>query len=46
MEAYLRQGDLPADTDVRAFLENLALDALLRGSRSCQPRPDEGGHVV
>jgi tetratricopeptide (TPR) repeat protein len=29
MEAYLRQGDLPADADVRAFLENLALDALL-----------------
>ena len=30
MEAYLRQGDLPADGEVRAFLENLALDALLR----------------
>ena len=29
MEAYLRQGDLPADTEVRAFLENLALDTLL-----------------
>ena len=29
MEAYLQRGDLPADTDVRAFLENLALDALL-----------------
>ena len=29
MEAYLRQGDLPADAEVRAFLENLALDALL-----------------
>ena len=29
MEAYLRQGALPADTEVRAFLENLALDALL-----------------
>ncbi|HZB31527.1 MAG TPA: CHAT domain-containing protein [Streptosporangiaceae bacterium] len=30
MGAYLRQGDLPADAEVRAFLENLALDALLR----------------
>ena len=30
MEAYLRQGDLPADTDVRKFLENLALDTLLQ----------------
>ncbi len=30
METYLRHGDLPADTDVRAFLENLALDALLQ----------------
>jgi hypothetical protein len=29
MEAYLRRGDLPADSEVRAFLENLALDALL-----------------
>jgi tetratricopeptide (TPR) repeat protein len=29
MEAYLQQGDLPADTEVRTFLENLALDALL-----------------
>jgi tetratricopeptide (TPR) repeat protein len=29
MEAYLQQGDLPADTEVRAFLENLALDTLL-----------------
>ena len=29
METYLRQGDLPADAEVRAFLENLALDALL-----------------
>jgi tetratricopeptide (TPR) repeat protein len=29
MEDYLRQGDLPADTEVRAYLENLALDALL-----------------
>ncbi|MEU7619587.1 tetratricopeptide repeat protein [Micromonospora rifamycinica] len=29
MEAYLRQGDLPSDADVRAFLENLALDELL-----------------
>jgi hypothetical protein len=29
MESYLRQGDLPADAEVRAFLENLALDALL-----------------
>jgi hypothetical protein len=30
MEAYLRQGELPADAEVRAFLENLALDALLQ----------------
>jgi hypothetical protein len=30
MEAYLRQGDLPADAEVRAFLENLALDTLLQ----------------
>ena len=29
MEAYLRQGDLPTDAEVRAFLENLALDTLL-----------------
>ncbi|MFF0022328.1 CHAT domain-containing protein, partial [Streptomyces sp. NPDC005496] len=30
MEAYLEQGDLPADNaDIGAFLENLALDALL-----------------
>ena len=29
MEAYLQQGDLPGDPEVRAFLENLALDALL-----------------
>ncbi|KWV33070.1 hypothetical protein AWV63_09160, partial [Micromonospora rifamycinica] len=29
MEEYLRQGDLPPDADVRAFLENLALDELL-----------------
>ena len=29
MEAYLRQGDLPADALVREFLEKLALDALL-----------------
>ena len=29
MEAYLQQGGLPADAEVRAFLENLALDALL-----------------
>nr|WP_244883503.1 CHAT domain-containing protein [Streptomyces zhihengii] len=30
MEAYLRQGDLPADNaDVSSFLENLALDTLL-----------------
>ena len=29
MESYLRQGDLPADTEVRSFLEKLALDALL-----------------
>jgi len=30
MEAYLRRGDLPADAEVRAFLENLALDVLLQ----------------
>ncbi|MBL7262191.1 CHAT domain-containing protein, partial [Paractinoplanes lichenicola] len=29
MEAYLRKGDLPAETAIRAFLENLALDTLL-----------------
>ena len=29
MEAYLRQGELPADAEVRDFLENLALDALV-----------------
>ncbi|WP_405628282.1 tetratricopeptide repeat protein [Streptomyces sp. NBC_00016] len=30
MEAYLHQGDLPADnSDIREFLENLALDTLL-----------------
>jgi hypothetical protein len=29
MEAYLAQGDLPADIEVRGFLENLALDTLL-----------------
>lgn len=29
MEAFLRQGDLPAEAEVRAFLEDLALDALL-----------------
>ena len=29
MEAYLRRGDLPADAEVRAFLENLTLDSLL-----------------
>ncbi|GHJ09695.1 hypothetical protein TPA0907_40620 [Micromonospora humidisoli] len=29
MEAYLRQGDLPPDAEVRTFLENLALDELL-----------------
>ena len=29
MEAYLRQGGLPADAEVREFLENLALDTLL-----------------
>ena len=29
MEAYLARGDLPADAEVRAFLENLALDSLL-----------------
>ena len=30
MEAYLAQGGLPADAQVREFLENLALDALLQ----------------
>jgi tetratricopeptide (TPR) repeat protein len=29
MEDYLRQGDLPVDSEAREFLENLALDALL-----------------
>ncbi|MGW5054553.1 CHAT domain-containing protein [Actinokineospora sp. NPDC004072] len=29
MEGYLDQGDLPTDSEVREFLENLALDALL-----------------
>ena len=29
MEAYLQRGDLPAEPEVRAFLENLAIDALL-----------------
>ncbi|MGI5507179.1 tetratricopeptide repeat protein [Lentzea sp. CA-135723] len=29
MEEYLRQGNLPEDGEVRDFLENLALDALL-----------------
>jgi tetratricopeptide (TPR) repeat protein len=29
MEAYLDRGNLPQDGEVRAFLENLALDALL-----------------
>lgn len=29
METYLSQGKLPADAEVRDFLENLALDALL-----------------
>ena len=35
MEAYLHQGDLPADAEVREFLENLALDTLIEG------RPDQ-----
>ena len=30
MEAYLHQGELPSDAAVRAFLENLALDTLVR----------------
>ena len=30
MEAYLRQGDLPPDSEVRAFLEDLALDTLVQ----------------
>jgi len=30
MEGYLRRGDLPPDSEVRAFLENLALDQLLQ----------------
>ncbi|GAA0430645.1 hypothetical protein Aca07nite_39520 [Actinoplanes capillaceus] len=29
METYLDQGDLPTDGEVRAFVENLALDALI-----------------
>ncbi|MBW6435023.1 tetratricopeptide repeat protein [Actinoplanes hulinensis] len=29
MESYLDRGDLPADADVRPFVENLALDALI-----------------
>ncbi|GGN59672.1 hypothetical protein GCM10010112_15020 [Actinoplanes lobatus] len=29
MESYLKRGDLPADADIRAFVENLALDALI-----------------
>ncbi|WP_307798210.1 tetratricopeptide repeat protein [Actinoplanes flavus] len=29
METYLKQGDLPSDGEVRAFVENLALDALI-----------------
>lgn len=29
MESYLTQGDLPADPEVRTFLEDIALDALL-----------------
>jgi hypothetical protein len=29
MEAWLRQGGLPSDAEVRAFVENLAIDALL-----------------
>ncbi len=29
MEEYLRQGDMPAEAEVRGFLENLALDTLL-----------------
>ena len=30
MEAYLSHGDLPPDSEVRAFLENLALDTLVQ----------------
>ena len=30
METYLRHGDLPADHEVRQFLEDLALDALIQ----------------
>ncbi|MFC4063418.1 tetratricopeptide repeat protein [Actinoplanes subglobosus] len=29
MESYLQQGDLPSETEIRAFLERLALDELL-----------------
>ncbi|MFC4071740.1 tetratricopeptide repeat protein [Actinoplanes subglobosus] len=29
MESYLEQGDLPSETEIRAFLERLALDELL-----------------
>ena len=46
MEAYLRQGDLPADAEVRAFLENLALDTLLREAGRAGPGAAAGGHAV
>jgi hypothetical protein len=46
MEAYLRQGDLPADAEVRAFLENLALDALLAEAGASKPRAAARGHAV
>ena len=36
MESYLRQGDLPADADVRVFLQNLALDTLLEEAGTAQ----------
>ncbi|MDQ2883671.1 MAG: tetratricopeptide repeat protein [Actinomycetota bacterium] len=37
MEAYLRQGDLPPEGEVRAILEDLALDTLLQeaGAANC-----------
>jgi tetratricopeptide (TPR) repeat protein len=34
LEAYLAQGDLPDEAEVRAFLENLALDTLLEEAGS------------
>ncbi len=44
MEAYLQRGELPEDAEARAFLENLAIDALLeeaarQAARCCAPPP-------